>query len=120
MDRDEQIARKIEEEFGCRRCTECCRQPGYVYMTEAECAEAAALLGCSIYDFMDRYCDLVDRRRIVLKKLPDETCIFLKSNACEIHSAKPGQCRDFPLRWRTPRSFEYCQGLKALFENPAS
>lgn len=89
-------------------------------MTEEECSASAELLGISIYEFMDKHCDIVDRRRIVLKKLPDETCVFLKDNGCEIHNAKPGQCRDFPLKWRTPRSFEYCQGLKALFPNPLS
>ena len=112
-DRAEQ--EKIVEEFVCQRCNECCRQPGYVYMSEEECADAAKFLNKSIYDFMDECCDVVDKRRIVLKKLSDETCIFLKDGGCMIHEAKPSQCKAFPYIWRTERSFQYCEGLKKIF-----
>ncbi len=112
---EKDIQEKIEKDFSCRRCGECCRKPGFVYLSEREAEEAAAFLDLEIREFMDRYCDLLDRRQIVLKKLPDEACIFLKGQECVIHPAKPGQCRDFPRKWRTPASFEYCQGLKVIF-----
>ena len=100
--------------FECRRCNECCRQPGFVYLSEAEAEEAAAHLGIDPFDFVNQFCELQDRRRLVLKKQPDEACVFLSAAGCSIHPAKPAQCRDFPTRWRTPQSFSYCAGLKEL------
>lgn len=111
------IDRKIEEQFGCRRCNECCRQPGFVYLAAGEAEAIASFLKTDLYDFTDRCCEVVDRRRLVLKKHADETCIFLEAGGCSIHPAKPVQCREFPFRWRTERSFEYCEGLKRLFGN---
>ncbi len=105
------------EEFTCRRCNECCRQPGYVYLADGEAERIAASLELELYDFTGRYTDLVDRRRLVLKKASGgEDCIFLTPDGCSVHAAKPKQCRDFPSAWRTQRSFDYCQGLRALKE----
>jgi len=113
MDANE-IEKKIRS-FECQRCNECCRQPGYVYLAEGETESMAAFMGLELYDFTDRYCEVVGRRRLVLKKQADESCVFLNESGCSIHAAKPGQCKDFPFRWRTERSFQYCQGLKKLF-----
>jgi hypothetical protein len=102
------------EEFECRRCNLCCRQPGFVYVTPEETEEIARFLNMNVYDFVDGYCDLFDRRRLVLKKYEDESCVFLTENGCSIYSSRPQQCRDFPVKWRTVRSFSYCEGLKVL------
>lgn len=103
------------EKFQCMRCNECCRKPGYVYLSETEAEEIARFLGKEVRAFMDEFCEIVDRRKIVLKKHADEACIFLTETGCSVHPAKPRQCRDFPVKWRTPASFEYCAGLKKLF-----
>lgn len=108
------LAQKIEKEFECRRCNECCRRPGYVYLKEGEAERIASYLKMPLYDFTDEYCDVIDRRRLVLKKLPNEVCIFLEANGCRIHDVKPEQCRDFPYRWHTPASWDYCAGLRGL------
>ncbi len=137
---------RIENEFQCQRCNECCRKPGYVYLKEGEAERIAEFLKMPLYDFTDEYCDVIDQRRLVLKKLPNEVCIFLTVHAnlngrdsfenkksthpptdeknkigegfgregCCIHEVKPEQCRDFPYRWHTPASWEYCAGLREL------
>ncbi len=103
------------EKFACLRCNECCRQPGFVYLRNGEEASMAAFLGLETFEFVNQYCELEERRWLVLKKKPQsEDCIFLTETGCSIHPAKPEQCRDFPKRWRTVRSFDYCEGLKAL------
>jgi Fe-S-cluster containining protein len=86
----------------------------YVYLAPGEERALADFLGMQVFDFVNAYCELADRRRLVLKKHADESCIFLEPAGCAVHPAKPAQCRDFPVRWRTPRSFEYCEGMKAL------
>lgn len=105
---------KIEKEFECRRCNACCRQPGFVYLKTGEAERIAAFLKLPLYDFTDQYCEVVDRARLVLKKLPDEACVFLDESGCRIHPAKPEQCQDFPFRWRTPEAFDYCAGLRSI------
>lgn len=109
----------IEEKFVCLRCNECCRKPGYVYLTKGEEETIAGFLGVSVHEFVNASCELIDRRRLVLKKSSDESCIFLTPGGCSIHSAKPKQCRDFPLLWRTEKSFDYCEGLKKVFRDHA-
>lgn len=109
----------IEERFGYRRCNACCKQPGFVYLKDCEADTMAEFLGMLVYDFTDQFCDVLDRQKLVLKKSPDEVCVFLDDVGCRVHAVKPQQCRDFPSKWRTPASLQYCQGLKELFENHA-
>ena len=104
------------EKFECMRCNECCRQPGFVYLRPEEAEQMAAFLGMEAGDFVNQYCELQDRRKLVLKKNPDESCVFLKDSGCAVHSVKPGQCIDFPRKWRTPKSLEYCQGMHKVLE----
>ncbi len=106
-----EIEKKLET-FACRRCNECCKQPGFVYLTLEEAGETAAFLGMEVFDFVNQFCDLEDRRKLVLKKNQNESCVFLTDSGCRVHPAKPRQCRTFPLKWRTEASFQYCRGLK--------
>ncbi|OGW81480.1 MAG: hypothetical protein A3G33_07875 [Omnitrophica bacterium RIFCSPLOWO2_12_FULL_44_17] len=99
-------------DFSCAQCGTCCRQSGFVYLTAGEAATIAGALIEDIYEFNRKYCDLLDRQKLVLKKHPDETCVFLKETKCEIYSVRPQQCRDFPIKWKTERSAEYCAGPK--------
>ena len=96
------------------RCNECCRKPGFVYLAVEETEKIARFLKKDIRDFMEEYCEVIDRQKIVLKKHADEACIFLSHEGCSIHPVKPQQCQDFPVKWRTPASFKYCEGLKKL------
>lgn len=105
-------------QFKCEQCGHCCLQSGWVYLEDGEPEAMAALLGMDVYEFVNEFCELVDRRKLVLKKHPDEACIFFGEKGCRVHSAKPRQCRDFPVGWRTPNSFHYCEGLKKLYNNP--
>jgi uncharacterized protein len=100
--------------FECQRCHECCKKPGFVYLNEKEEEGIAAFLKLSVFDFVNQFCELLDRRQLVLKKLPNEHCIFLSESGCQIHPAKPQQCRDFPVKWRTPASLQYCAGIQKL------
>lgn len=102
------------ETFECQRCNACCKQPGFVYLDENDTLRASSYLNLHSYDFTDKYCDLEDRRHLVLKKNPDESCVFLSEKGCQIHEAKPEQCRSFPFKWRTPASWDYCEGLRKL------
>ncbi len=112
---DEQLLKEKLSKFECQRCNECCRKPGFVYLDLDEAQAISDFLKMDLRDFTDQYCELQDRRRLVLKKHPDEACIFLDPKGCTIHPVKPRQCQEFPLKWRTPASFDYCAGLRKIF-----
>ncbi|MDD5225809.1 MAG: YkgJ family cysteine cluster protein [Candidatus Omnitrophica bacterium] len=98
--------------FQCRQCGACCRQPGFVYLKEGDAARLATHLGMDIYQFTETHCLLMDRQHLALKKHADETCLFLREESCSVYEARPAQCREFPLGWKTERSLNYCKGLK--------
>jgi len=102
------------KKFRCQRCSACCRQPGFVYLKEGDVERLAARFAMDIYQFTETHCLLMDRQHLVLKKRPDETCLFLEANGCQIYEARPLQCRDFPLNWKTEKSLNYCEGLKGI------
>jgi Fe-S-cluster containining protein len=96
---------------GCKRCGNCCRVPGYVYLLRDEPDRIAAYLGLSIYDFTGRYARLVNERSALsLKDKADGSCIFLDETGCRIQSVKPSQCSAFPHGWRFEGWREVCKG----------
>jgi Fe-S-cluster containining protein len=95
----------------CRKCGECCRQKGFVYLKKGEDERIADYLAMTSFDFVNAYCELQDRQKLVLAKKNGEECVFLGPGGCRIHSVKPKQCLDFPLLWKTERSRTYCEGL---------
>jgi len=98
--------------FQCQRCGACCRQPGFVYLAEGDAERLAEFLETEIYPFTEKYCLLMDRQHLALKKCADEICLFWGASGCGVYEARPAQCRDFPLKWKTERSLSYCEGLK--------
>src|SRR5256885_15190318 len=83
--------------FECQPgCTECCRQKGWVYLTESDLARAAAFLGLSPQAFERKYVYRT-RNKMRLRVPAASTCHFLFDGGCSIHPAKPTQCRIFPF-----------------------
>jgi Fe-S-cluster containining protein len=104
--------------FQCQPgCIECCRQEGFVYLTEPDILRMAAFLGMSARRFERKY---VYRTRYKARlRIPAAAnCHFLVEGGCSIHEAKPTQCRIFPFwpelvnskrAWRKTAS--YCPGI---------
>ncbi|HWB85172.1 MAG TPA: YkgJ family cysteine cluster protein [Bryobacteraceae bacterium] len=104
--------------FECQPgCTACCRQQGYVYLTESDIARAAGFLGLPRAGFEKKY--VYRTRNLRRLRVPRAAhCPFLEETGCSIHPAKPVQCRIFPFwpelvdsrrRWRQTAS--YCPGI---------
>jgi len=104
--------------FQCQRgCTECCRQPGFVYLTEQDIVRAARFLGMTRDGFERRYVYRTRNQRR-LRTPQQGRCHFLRPDGCSIHPAKPTQCRIFPFwpelvesRREWDRTARYCQGM---------
>lgn len=104
--------------FVCRRCGRCCRWPGFVRLEPAEVTAAAAVLGLSEFEFIQRYTRLrPNRSGLALAEQPGGACIFLggaRGDVCRIQAVKPRQCRDFPLGWQAPGWRDSCRGVAGL------
>ncbi|HNX68736.1 MAG TPA: YkgJ family cysteine cluster protein [Candidatus Omnitrophota bacterium] len=98
--------------FRCKRCGACCKQPGFVYLTQADVDRLASFFRIDPYQFTEQSCVLLDRKHLAMKKHPDETCLFLRPDGCSVYAARPAQCREFPLSWKTERTLQYCEGMK--------
>jgi Fe-S-cluster containining protein len=104
--------------FECQRgCTNCCRQKGFVYITEADLQRIAQFLGMTPAKFERVY---VYRTKHLLRlRMPRHTqCHFLREDGCSIHTVKPVQCRIFPFwpelvndkrEWR--KTAAWCPGI---------
>lgn len=98
--------------YQCQRCTNCCRWPGDVKVSEGEIREIAAFLGMEEGLFVERYTRLrVDRRGLSIIDRSDHSCIFLEGNDCVINPVKPQQCRDFPNKWNFPGWRKVCEAV---------
>jgi uncharacterized protein len=104
--------------FECQPgCTNCCRQKGFVYITEADLARMAKFVDMPAADFERRY--VYRTRRLLRLRMPRQgQCHFLREDGCSIHPAKPTQCRIFPFwpelvdskrEWK--KTAAYCPGI---------
>ena len=104
--------------FTCKPgCISCCREKGYVYLSEQDLKRAAVFVGLTAAKFEARY---VYRTKYLrrLRKPRGSHCPFLEIQGCSIHPAKPTQCRTFPFwpelvesrrEWR--QTARYCPGI---------
>jgi Fe-S-cluster containining protein len=104
--------------FECQPgCTECCRQAGFVYLTEPDIARAAEFLGMSTAAFDNKFVYRTRNRRRL--RVPRQVkCHFLRADGCSIHPAKPLQCRTFPFwpelvesRREWKKTARFCPGI---------
>ncbi|NDF99516.1 MAG: YkgJ family cysteine cluster protein [Chitinophagia bacterium] len=104
---------KKAPKYLCERCTNCCRWPGDVKVTEKEISIISRHLGLGEDDFIQRYTRLrADRRGLSLIDQPDGACIFLEGQDCQIQPVKPQQCRDFPNAWNFPGWRDICMATE--------
>jgi uncharacterized protein len=104
--------------FECQSgCTACCRQRGFVNLSEADLVRAAGFLDLTPATFERKYVYRTSNR-MRLRVPRGAHCPFLEESGCRIHPAKPTQCRTFPFwpelvdsakEWH--RTASYCPGI---------
>jgi len=93
----------------CRTCGECCRIKGFVFISEDEAQKIADFLRIDIYSFTEKYCEIIERKKMALKdKRGKNDCIFLENNGCLIYDVRPTQCANFPFNWTNGNLPEKC------------
>src|SRR3954463_9076679 len=81
--------------FQCQSgCIKCCEQQGFVYLTEDDITRLAKFVNITPTVFEKRY--VYRTKNLRRLRVPREVqCVFLKSDGCSVHPAKPLQCRTF-------------------------
>ena len=101
--------------YECQRCTNCCRWPGFVKVTEAEIGAIAHFLGQDENEFIQRYTRLrPNRDGLALIDKPNGECFFLEGRDCVLQEVKPLQCRQVPNEWNFPGWRESCEARPRL------
>ena len=99
--------------YACQRCTNCCRWPGFVKLTDSDISAISNFLGLSEIDFIEKFTRLRPRRDgLALTDQPDGACIFLQGRDCRIQPVKPIQCSGFPNEWNFPGWREVCEAIE--------
>ena len=97
----------------CERCTNCCRWPGDVKVSDKEITAIASFLKMPEELFIEQYTRLrANRCGLSLIDQPDGACIFLDGQDCKIQSVKPLQCRGFPNAWNFPGWRDICMATE--------
>jgi len=106
---------KKPPKYLCERCTNCCRWPGDVKVSDVEISAIASFIKIKQDLFIEKYTRLrSDRRGLSLIDQPDGACIFLDGQDCQIQPVKPDQCRGFPNAWNFPGWRDICQATEIV------
>jgi Fe-S-cluster containining protein len=84
--------------FSCTGCARCCEnREGYdaVWVTRAEVAEIARLLGLPAATLRERYLVRIDGAWSLASR--GDACVFLDGARCTVYAARPRQCRTWPF-----------------------
>ena len=101
--------------YECQRCTNCCRWPGFVKVTESEILAIAGFLGEDVHAFIQQFTRLrPNRDGLALIDKANGECFFLEGRDCRLQSVKPLQCRQFPNAWNFPGWREKCEAKPVL------
>jgi uncharacterized protein len=106
--------------YQCQRCTNCCRWPGQVKLTDGDILAIAGHLGRSEWDFIQEFTRVRPAKDgLALLDKPNGECIFLDGRDCAIQAVKPRQCRGFPNEWNFPGWREVCEAIPVPIEGQA-
>ncbi len=104
--------------FSCQLCGMCCRLPnGSVNVSKDEARKISNYLNLAYKDFLGEYC-INNDAVIKIKESPNDACVFLNGDKCQIYEVRPLQCQTFPFwpenlksrfRWKQLKFF--CSGI---------
>jgi Fe-S-cluster containining protein len=105
--------------YQCQRCTNCCKWPGFVKLTEGDIAAISGFLGLAESEFIQTHTRLrPNRDGLALTDKPNGECVFLEGRDCRVQAVKPAQCRGFPNAWNFPGWREVCESVEVLDPAP--
>jgi uncharacterized protein len=117
------LKNKILENFSCQKSGNCCRAPGYVYVTAQDVSKMAAHLGVQEEDFRASYVQKVRGWEVIAAPNFRERCFLTAEDTCGIYDVRPLACRTYPQWeqiWESEESLQeelkQCSGLRRAAE----
>ncbi|MFV0337782.1 MAG: YkgJ family cysteine cluster protein [Chthoniobacterales bacterium] len=99
--------------YQCQRCTNCCKWPGEVKLTNRDIKQISAFLGLDEQEFINHHTRLQSSRQgLALLDKPNGECAFLDGRDCAIQPVKPHQCSGFPNTWNFPGWRDICEAIE--------
>ena len=105
--------------FTCQNSGNCCKAPGYVYVTPSDIKKMAAQLNLSIESFKSHF--VINHRGWSMVSTPTfrTNCFLNKQNKCDVYESRPNHCKtypDWPDIWKSDEALineaDSCKGLK--------
>lgn len=107
--------------YQCQRCTNCCKWPGFVKLTDGDITAISRFMEMSEYEFVQKYTRLRQYKDgLALIDKPNGECIFLDGPDCVIQPVKPVQCGGFPNTWNFPGWREVCEAIEVPIRDEKS
>ncbi|MEK9658254.1 MAG: YkgJ family cysteine cluster protein [bacterium] len=113
----------ILEAFKCQGSGNCCRCPGYVYVTDQELENMAKILDMNPADFRQQYTKTRSGWTLVSDPRFRPACFLNDQQRCKVYDARPKACRsypDWPSIWKDDASVIHestlCPGLKQAID----
>jgi len=99
--------------YSCQRCTNCCRWPGFVKLTDSDITSISGFLALAELEFIEQFTRLRPLRdELALTEQSDGACIFLQGRNFRIQPVKLIQCSGFPNTWNFLGWREVCEAIE--------
>ena len=98
------LAEKIEVEFDCTTCANCCKV-ATCRLNERDVEKLAKSLRISPTRFIRDYTMESPEEGLILKRTDEAGCVFLSGTTCLVYEDRPGNCQKFPHTVRGDGSF---------------
>ncbi len=106
--------------FSCHKSGNCCRAPGFVYVTAADISKMAAHLGLAEAAFREGYVRRHKGWEVIAAPDFRPNCFLDEENRCSVYEHRPVACRTYPHWpeiWASEEAVQEevarCPGLKA-------
>ena len=87
---------KILNTFTCQQSGNCCRCPGYVYVTQHDITNMAHIKECTSSEFKTRYTQQKKGWSLIASPTFRTHCFLNKKNQCTVYNARPSACKTYP------------------------
>jgi hypothetical protein len=93
--RFKQLAAEVEASIDCTLCANCCKVAN-TPITPRDCERLAKHLGMPLDGLRKQYTTRDEEDGLILKRDPEQGCVFLAGNLCSVYEARPSNCELFP------------------------
>jgi Fe-S-cluster containining protein len=104
--------------FKCQQSGNCCRYPGFVYVTPENIKRMSAILNLSEEEFFKEYVQIQNGWPIIASKTFHQNCFLDCNNKCKVYEGRPDPCKSYPnwdQIWQSDESLIHesllCPGL---------